>query len=156
VADCHYNGISYDALPISDAAQSPLLRLSAVGDIAAMNDPPKRKRRWFQFSLRTLMIGVTLLAVPLGYVGLQAKIVRDRKALRDSCAGVAYFAVEDVIFTYPPTPPRKAPIPWIRECLGDEGVFSILCINDIDRNVADRLRVAFPEAEIILPADWPR
>ena len=23
-------------------------------------DPPKRKRRWFQFSLRTLMIGVTL------------------------------------------------------------------------------------------------
>jgi hypothetical protein len=26
-------------------------------------DPPKRKRRWFQFSLRTLMIAVTLLAV---------------------------------------------------------------------------------------------
>ena len=26
-------------------------------------DPPKRKRRWFQFSLRTLMIGVTLLAL---------------------------------------------------------------------------------------------
>jgi hypothetical protein len=26
-------------------------------------DPPKRNRSWFQFSLRTLMIGVTLLAV---------------------------------------------------------------------------------------------
>jgi hypothetical protein len=26
-------------------------------------DPPKRKRRWFQFSLRTLLIGVTLLAI---------------------------------------------------------------------------------------------
>jgi hypothetical protein len=25
-------------------------------------DPPKRNRRWFQFSLRTLLIGVTLLA----------------------------------------------------------------------------------------------
>jgi hypothetical protein len=43
-----------------------LLRL-AVEDNAAMQteptkaDPPKRKRRWFQFSLRTLMIGVTLL-----------------------------------------------------------------------------------------------
>ena len=26
-------------------------------------EPPKRKRRWFQFSLRTLLIVVTLLAV---------------------------------------------------------------------------------------------
>jgi hypothetical protein len=26
-------------------------------------EPPKRKRRWIQFSLRTLMIGVTLLAI---------------------------------------------------------------------------------------------
>jgi hypothetical protein len=29
-------------------------------------DPPKRKRRWFQFSLRTLLIGVTLFAVNAG------------------------------------------------------------------------------------------
>ena len=43
-------------------------------------EPPKRKRRWYQFGLRTLMIAVTLLAVPLGYVGWQAKIVRERKA----------------------------------------------------------------------------
>src|SRR5438477_6176 len=32
-----------------------------------------------QFRLRTLMIVVTLLAVPLGYVGRQAKIVRKRR-----------------------------------------------------------------------------
>jgi hypothetical protein len=42
--------------------QNPLLRLPAVEDNAAMrSDPPKaeqpkRKGRWFQFSLRTLMI----------------------------------------------------------------------------------------------------
>jgi hypothetical protein len=41
-------------------------------------DAPKRKRRWFQFSLRTLMIGVTLLAMVCGYVGRQTKIVRER------------------------------------------------------------------------------
>jgi hypothetical protein len=40
--------------------QNPLLRLPAIGDNAAMKaeppktDPSKRKRRWFQFSLRTL------------------------------------------------------------------------------------------------------
>ncbi len=46
-----------------------------------METEPKRKRRWFQFSLRTLMIGVTLLAVPLGYVGWQAKIAKRRMAM---------------------------------------------------------------------------
>jgi hypothetical protein len=40
-------------------------------------EPPKRNRRWFQFSLRTLLIGVTLLAAVCGYVGWQAKIVHE-------------------------------------------------------------------------------
>ena len=45
--------------------RAALLRLPAVGGIAAMKaeplnvDLPKRKRRWFQFSLRTLLIGGT-------------------------------------------------------------------------------------------------
>jgi hypothetical protein len=62
----------------------------AVGDNAAMEaeppkaNPPKRKRRWFQFSLRTVLIVVTLLAVPLAYVGWQAKIVRERRWLLES------------------------------------------------------------------------
>ena len=42
---------------------------------------PKRKRRWFQFSLRSLMIGVTLLAVACAYVVWQVKIVAERRAL---------------------------------------------------------------------------
>jgi hypothetical protein len=43
-----------------------LPRLSAVGDNAVMQnepskaEPPKRKRRRFQFSLRTLLIGVAV------------------------------------------------------------------------------------------------
>jgi hypothetical protein len=41
-----------------------------------MRDPPK----WFQFNLRSLTIGVTLQAVPLGYFGWQAKIVTAGKA----------------------------------------------------------------------------
>jgi hypothetical protein len=31
-------------------------------------NPPKRKRRWFQFSLRMLLIGVTLLGLRLSSV----------------------------------------------------------------------------------------
>jgi hypothetical protein len=44
-------------------------------------DERKCKRRWFQFSLRTLLIGATLLAVACGYVGRQFEIVRERKSL---------------------------------------------------------------------------
>jgi hypothetical protein len=46
-----------------------LLRLPAVRDNAAMQteppkaEPPKRNRRWFQFSLRSQMIGVTVTAL---------------------------------------------------------------------------------------------
>ena len=39
-----------------------------VSDIESKADLPKRKRRWFQFSLRTLLIVVTLLAVPCWFV----------------------------------------------------------------------------------------
>jgi hypothetical protein len=42
-----------------------------------MTEPPKR--RWFQFSLRTLLIGVTLFAAACGYVAHEAHIVRERQ-----------------------------------------------------------------------------
>jgi hypothetical protein len=56
-----------------------LLRLPAVGDNAAMQtEPPKRKRRWFQFSLRTLMIGVTLLAAVCWVDIDRSRLIRER------------------------------------------------------------------------------
>jgi hypothetical protein len=33
-----------------------------VADSSKAADPPKRKRRWFQFSLRALLVGVMLIA----------------------------------------------------------------------------------------------
>ena len=41
----------------------------------------KPKRRWFQFSLRTLLIVVTLSAVPLGWVGSKMAQQRREKAV---------------------------------------------------------------------------
>ena len=63
-----------------------LLRLAVVDNAALQTeppkaDPPKRKRRWFQFSLRTLMIVVTLLAIPCAYVSWQAEIAKRRMAM---------------------------------------------------------------------------
>ena len=47
-------------------AECRLLRPPAVRDNAAMEAAPKRQRRWFQFSLRTLLIGVTVVALLAG------------------------------------------------------------------------------------------
>ena len=46
-----------------------------------MPDHPAPRRR-IQFRLRTLMIGVALLAVACGYVAHETKIVRKRDAMQ--------------------------------------------------------------------------
>jgi hypothetical protein len=79
---------------------------------------PKRRRRWFQFRLRTLLIVVTLLAVPCAYVGWQAAIVRERKSLLESGAnGPTFNAMLDE--------DSDAAIPVIRLWLGDHFYRSI-------------------------------
>jgi hypothetical protein len=60
--------------------------------------PPKRKRRWFQFSLRTLMIAVTVLAVPLAYVGWLAKDERSRLAHREESRTLVEIQVLEAAF----------------------------------------------------------
>jgi hypothetical protein len=42
---------------------------------------PKPPRRWYQFRLRTLLIGVALLSTACGFVAHEAKIVRERNAM---------------------------------------------------------------------------
>jgi hypothetical protein len=103
-----------------------------------MDSPAPRRR--FQFRLRTLMIGVTLLAVPMGYIGWQAKIVAERKAwLRDD---------RDVSIT--PASSGANDIPWMRRWLGDFKVDEIRVRSTlfIDSEIVKRLHEEFPEATI--------
>jgi hypothetical protein len=108
-------------------------------------EPPKRKRYWFQFSLRTLMIGVALLAVACAYVGLQAKIVREREtALRQAQEAKVAFPFLELPRNWSEL--YKQPLPLVRRWLGDEPVEAILCEPTVDPDVVRRLEELFPEA----------
>jgi hypothetical protein len=110
-------------------------------------DPPKRKRRWFQFSLRSLMIVTLVIAVPCAYVGWQEKVVRERRAEFKRAVDGRLLEIcgngETIV------------IPWFRRVLGDHRVASIKVPTGTDAAELDRLRVLFPEAEVKVwtPAD---
>ena len=76
------------------------------------DDRPKRNRLWFQFSLRTLLIGVTFFCLVVGgYVDWQAKIVRERRAEFNRTVDTRLVGIADN--------DEERVIPWIRRVLGD-------------------------------------
>jgi hypothetical protein len=97
-------------------------------------EPPKRKRRWFQFRLRTLMIGVTLLA------GWQAKIVREREAMLSHIWAVN----RSGLWTE-----TRMTVPWLRGLLGDHAVPLIELPRNADSEERERIQALFPEAKLI-------
>jgi hypothetical protein len=101
--------------------------------------------RRFQVRLRTLLIGVTLLAVACGYVGWQVKIVREREAmLKDPHFFLIGYRLE-----------VAGTIPWLRRRLGDTDCLGIIGDEDVSDADLERYRLAFPEADIWREGDRP-
>ncbi len=65
-----------------------------------MSEPPKRNRRWLQFSLRTLLIAVTLLAVSSAAVTWDVqdrqRLIRGRDEARDAIKNQAKY-INDMV-----------------------------------------------------------
>jgi alpha-D-ribose 1-methylphosphonate 5-triphosphate synthase subunit PhnL len=107
-------------------------------------EPPKRDRRWFQFRLRTLLIGVTLLAVACGYVASKAKIVRDRSEWRINAPPKSSYPVKPIIFQGDPAQRPNV----IRRWLGDVAIDMIdLPPSTPDKDIRTTVTL-FPEAAI--------
>jgi hypothetical protein len=102
---------------------------------------PEPKRRWFQFKLRTLLIGMTLLAIPCGYVGQQKAIVMHRAAERQWLEqhGARFF-VNGKIDILPDVPLHPSPL---RMMLGD---CDVSFIRLPDESLKERAERAFPES----------
>ena len=100
----------------------------------------------FQFRLRTLMIGVALLAIPCAYVGWQAKIVRDRKAVARWIEERNGDLSDNI--TTPLHGPYQPQVSWLRRTLGDKGVADVLFPKPLTDDDKQRIKDAFPEAEL--------
>ena len=87
-----------------------------------MNRPEKRKRRWLQFSLRTLLVAVAVLAVLLGLTTDRAR--RQRAAVRRTreLGGDIRYEYENQKGGQPPGPE------WLRRLLGDEYFLTVIGI----------------------------
>ncbi len=151
------------------AAFNLLPPLPAVADNGAMEakppniKPPNPSRRWYQFSLRTLLIAVMLLAAPLGYVGWQAKIVRERKAWKERLPPEGYLGSVPALdfVTVVNGDPNQSPS-LIRRWLGDERIDAMQVPPDtFDASQWEELKSLFPETRIfanraMMQRDSPR
>jgi Leucine Rich repeat len=118
-----------------------LLRLPTVEHNAAMEaeppqaDPPKRKRSWFQFSLRSLLIFTVLCAIAAGLLGKKMEQKREeRKAIEAIRALRGHVWYDYDYHNVGPSGPA-----WLRKLLGDNYfsevdavVFSIFGVRDAD------------------------
>ena len=102
------------------------------------------RRRWFRFSLRTMLVVVALLAVLLGWVGSQVNRIKGRRnALADRLV-IGKWQHRDDGFT--PSPPT--PLNW----MGESGVFWILLDDRAGADDRDRYIALFPES--IVTRHW--
>jgi Leucine Rich repeat len=127
-------GIQARTDPPASRRRNPLLRLLTATDNAAMptelpkTEPPKRKRRRFQFSLRTLLIFVLICAIPCAWLGpkIQRK-AKERAAVNEIERSGGFVIYDDSDEQHPPT--------WLQRLLGSDAVF-VYCRGVSNRTVA--------------------
>ena len=114
-------------------------------DDATRNLGPVHKRRWFQFSIRTMFVLVTVLTV-LGYwLGYQLNWIHERHNARVG-TGIGKAAIRQpdgstkwIVLT----PDAPWPLGWF----GEKGVKFLMLPKSTPREEVDRILALFPEAD---------
>lgn len=119
-----------------------------------MNQPvttPRSPRRWFRFSLRTMLVGVTIICCVLAW---QLRVVRERQAaLIEMRDGGTFQVITAEAWTerFPAGAPVSPPvtIPAVRRWLGDQAIQEVWYITfykPASEEDLVRFKKVFPEA----------
>jgi hypothetical protein len=111
------------------AVENPLSPLPSPKDNAAMEakspkvDAPKRKRRWYQFSLRTLLIVMLVVSIPCALLGRKIERKRREREVLDAInkiGGQVHYDYERWSWSLAGTQKKEPPGPgWLRALLGE-------------------------------------
>ena len=108
--------------------------------MAGMDDKPKTKRRWYQFSLRTMFVGMTLACVGFAVMVRWVQSSREWIRERQEWLRVHAYSTEE--------PPTAAPL--LLRLFGEEGIKSTW-YHSGEKAEAERL---FPEAIVQSDREW--
>ena len=99
----------------------------------------KMNLRWYQYSLRSLMIVVTLACIAMGWVATKMKQARQQKAAVDAilkvAGGITYDYQKDA-FDTTSKPPGPA---WLRKVLGDNLLVNVTRVDLHQSGASDAL-----------------
>jgi hypothetical protein len=95
--------------------------------------PPKLKRRWCQFRLRTLLIAVAIVCV-----ACEAATVWQRTAMLKNAP--AWWTDREYDNT--------AEVTWLRRVMGDQGIGTIVLDKTATDEQLESFRAVFPEASV--------
>ncbi len=97
-------------------------------------DPPKRKRRWFQYSLRSLLIFAAIVAVACGWLGSKIERKRRERAAAEAIVKLQgqvswdYERVAGDPHSWQPAGAVPFGPSWLRAILGDNFFSEVDCI----------------------------
>jgi Leucine-rich repeat (LRR) protein len=103
---------------------------------------PKRKRRWYQYSLRTFLLLITIFAIWLGYLSNEARKQREAVAWVKEMGGMLgydYEVDEDGYLKQDGKPPGPK---WLRETLGIDFMADVCSVALSGADVNDVTRLA--------------
>ena len=107
------------------------------------------RRRWPRFTVRALLIAVTICCLWLGW---QVSVVRERRAVLRWLAGGAGWSITlsdyQQIPSGPPSDPDAVQLPPWRVWLGDEPIAQIGFDASVEQSERDRVKKLFPEAYV--------
>ncbi len=107
--------------------------------------------RRFQFSLRTMFIVVTLVAIVCGYVAQQYQIVQRRRALVNQHVNTVVLLDANSAFAQDGPYPR-ASVSSLRRWFGDSAVAEVWVT---DAACYEEVKQLFPESEVSLGSSLP-